>query len=624
MLAATPITSLAIVIGKLLSALIYVLLLIAASIPLTAIVFVFGGVAPEDVLRGYLVLIVTALGLGAFGLFCSSLVKRTQAATAITIFGVLALTHRARSSSSSSGRRWRPPDERPRHRADQGLAARGARSASTRSSPRPTSLPRTPCADRRSAALLLPVPRDVPAQTRTASVFVNGGTRRRGRSGARSPPVDRSGRDGVDRSAGRAWPVARRRRSSPADVVAVRGRRATRSGRRASPPGSSLSIAFLLAAPSSSSRRPGAGACDAAAPPQRGRRLMPSPRLARVAGRGPPPRPATVVPPDPRARRSTARSIRRSSQLRGGPAAASPPAVAAPDRPAGVARACGRRRRRARPVDARPVRAARVARRSLAAAIPVARAARLADRRRPRPAVARRDGAGGRCRGAPRRPGLERAGAGRRVPGARPARPTDDGRRRPRRPARRGRRDRPVRPPPARRRRCARSGSHRPACSGRGCSRQPAAVALVAALLLVPLILLPNPQDAVDRPAAADPRGGRAAGGADRRVAEELESQGPGRRRSADAARPGAARPRAPAARAARRPRSSTSPASARSKTTSAPSSIRPTSSGPRRSPSLSRVAVARRDRQAGREPRRRSRGGRARTSRSSATSSTR
>jgi ABC-type transport system involved in multi-copper enzyme maturation permease subunit len=92
LLAATPISSLAIVIGKLLSALVYVFLLIAASIPLMAIVFVYGGVGPEDVLRGYIVLIVTALGLGSFGLFCSSLVKRTTAATAITIFGVLAMT----------------------------------------------------------------------------------------------------------------------------------------------------------------------------------------------------------------------------------------------------------------------------------------------------------------------------------------------------------------------------------------------------------------------------------------------------------------------------------------------------------------------------------------------------
>ena len=92
LLVTTPISSSAIVLGKLLSALTYVFLLIAASIPLTAIVFVFGGVGPEDVVRAYVVLLVTALGLGAFGLCCSSLVKRTQAATAISIFGVLAIT----------------------------------------------------------------------------------------------------------------------------------------------------------------------------------------------------------------------------------------------------------------------------------------------------------------------------------------------------------------------------------------------------------------------------------------------------------------------------------------------------------------------------------------------------
>jgi hypothetical protein len=92
LLVVTPITSVAIVLGKLLSALVYVWLLIAASIPLTAVVFLYGGVAPEDVVRGYIVLVVTALGLGAFGLFCSSLVKRTQASTAITIFGVLFMT----------------------------------------------------------------------------------------------------------------------------------------------------------------------------------------------------------------------------------------------------------------------------------------------------------------------------------------------------------------------------------------------------------------------------------------------------------------------------------------------------------------------------------------------------
>jgi len=89
LLVVTPISSPAIVLGKLFSALIYVWLLIAASIPLTAVVFVYGGVAPDDVVRGYLVLVVTALGFGAFGLLASSLVKRTQAATAISVFGVL-------------------------------------------------------------------------------------------------------------------------------------------------------------------------------------------------------------------------------------------------------------------------------------------------------------------------------------------------------------------------------------------------------------------------------------------------------------------------------------------------------------------------------------------------------
>jgi ABC-type transport system involved in multi-copper enzyme maturation permease subunit len=92
MLATTPISSLAIVVGKLLSALSYVFLLIVASIPLTALVFVFGGVGPDEVLRGYIVLFVTAIGLGSIGLFISALMQRTQAATVVTFFGVLALT----------------------------------------------------------------------------------------------------------------------------------------------------------------------------------------------------------------------------------------------------------------------------------------------------------------------------------------------------------------------------------------------------------------------------------------------------------------------------------------------------------------------------------------------------
>jgi ABC-type transport system involved in multi-copper enzyme maturation permease subunit len=92
LLVTTPISSLAIVVGKLLSALVWVFLLILASLPLMAAVFVYGGVGPEGVLAGYIVLVATAFGLGSFGILCSSLVRRTTAATAITIFGVLVVT----------------------------------------------------------------------------------------------------------------------------------------------------------------------------------------------------------------------------------------------------------------------------------------------------------------------------------------------------------------------------------------------------------------------------------------------------------------------------------------------------------------------------------------------------
>jgi ABC-type transport system involved in multi-copper enzyme maturation permease subunit len=92
LLTATPISSFAIVVGKLFSALTYLFLLIAASVPLTALVFVFGGVAPDDVVTGYFVLVVTAIGFGTLGLACSAVVRRTQAATVIAYTIVLALT----------------------------------------------------------------------------------------------------------------------------------------------------------------------------------------------------------------------------------------------------------------------------------------------------------------------------------------------------------------------------------------------------------------------------------------------------------------------------------------------------------------------------------------------------
>ncbi len=92
LLAVTPISSVAIVVGKLLSALTWVFVLITASIPVAALVFVYGGVAPDDLLRGYLMLFVTAIAFGALGVFFSALLRRSGAATGLTFVGVLIAT----------------------------------------------------------------------------------------------------------------------------------------------------------------------------------------------------------------------------------------------------------------------------------------------------------------------------------------------------------------------------------------------------------------------------------------------------------------------------------------------------------------------------------------------------
>jgi ABC-type transport system involved in multi-copper enzyme maturation permease subunit len=91
-LVVTPISSVAIVLGKLLAALVFVGVLIATSIPFTAVVFVFGGVAPDDIVRSYVVMVAAAIVFSSLGIFFSALLKRTQLATVVTYLAVLALT----------------------------------------------------------------------------------------------------------------------------------------------------------------------------------------------------------------------------------------------------------------------------------------------------------------------------------------------------------------------------------------------------------------------------------------------------------------------------------------------------------------------------------------------------
>lgn len=69
--------------GKLIAGLANALLLIAASIPIFSLVFFFGGISPSQVLTSLLIFVGTAVVLGTFGLFCSTLVRRPPVSTVL-------------------------------------------------------------------------------------------------------------------------------------------------------------------------------------------------------------------------------------------------------------------------------------------------------------------------------------------------------------------------------------------------------------------------------------------------------------------------------------------------------------------------------------------------------------
>ncbi|MBI5961411.1 MAG: hypothetical protein HY866_21910 [Chloroflexi bacterium] len=74
----------AFVIGKLLSAMLYVLLLLLAAIPLQSIAFFFGGVAETEVILSFLILTMTALLFCTMGIYFSARSHRTLSASVLT------------------------------------------------------------------------------------------------------------------------------------------------------------------------------------------------------------------------------------------------------------------------------------------------------------------------------------------------------------------------------------------------------------------------------------------------------------------------------------------------------------------------------------------------------------
>ncbi|MCB8966612.1 MAG: ABC transporter permease subunit [Chloroflexota bacterium] len=77
------------VIGKLLSSLSYVFLLIIAAIPLQSIAFLLGGLSVEELVISQILIVIGAITFAMYGLFCSAHLRSTLAASVTTFGGAI-------------------------------------------------------------------------------------------------------------------------------------------------------------------------------------------------------------------------------------------------------------------------------------------------------------------------------------------------------------------------------------------------------------------------------------------------------------------------------------------------------------------------------------------------------
>jgi ABC-type transport system involved in multi-copper enzyme maturation permease subunit len=92
LLRTTLLSARSLVSGKLLSALSYVFLLIVVSMPLISIAFLLGGVSPVELLLSQLLVAVSAVTFALVGLFYSTMMRTTMAASVSTYATALLLT----------------------------------------------------------------------------------------------------------------------------------------------------------------------------------------------------------------------------------------------------------------------------------------------------------------------------------------------------------------------------------------------------------------------------------------------------------------------------------------------------------------------------------------------------
>lgn len=79
----TPLPASQLLLGKLLTALAFVLLLLLTALPLYSAVVLFGGVEPVDMYRVFLTVVVSAMMGCVLGLLCSVITRQTYAATIV-------------------------------------------------------------------------------------------------------------------------------------------------------------------------------------------------------------------------------------------------------------------------------------------------------------------------------------------------------------------------------------------------------------------------------------------------------------------------------------------------------------------------------------------------------------
>ena len=78
-----------IVVGKLASIAMFIVWLLVGSLPVTAIVFMTGGVAPSEILLAYVLLMFAAMVYGSIGIACSAVAKTQGKATLLAYVGAI-------------------------------------------------------------------------------------------------------------------------------------------------------------------------------------------------------------------------------------------------------------------------------------------------------------------------------------------------------------------------------------------------------------------------------------------------------------------------------------------------------------------------------------------------------